>query len=328
MQPSTVLVTGSSGFIGTHLMAHLAAKGIPAYGLDVRPPDARFLQNHTTCDLLDEGALTAAIERIAPDIIVHLAARTDLDGATVDDYPANSTGVANLIKAIRGAPSVSRCLFTSSQLVCRVGYLPQHDEDYCPPNPYGASKVLTERVVRSQDGGGVTWCLFRPTTIWGRGMNAHYTSFFNRLKRGHYFHPGHQDLFKSYGFVGNTVFQIAKFISAPRDTIQGQVFFLADYEPISLPRWIDSIASGLGAKQPPRVPLGFCKGLAILGDGFRKLGCERFFPLNSFRLNNILTEYTYDMGRTQGICGELPYSYEDGIAELVAWMNGPQNEAS
>lgn len=328
MQPSTVLVTGSSGFIGTHLMAYLAASGVSAFGLDVRPPDPRFQQHHVTCDLLDEESLVAVVRRIAPDVIVHLAARTDLDGATIEDYPANSKGVANLIKAIQLTPSVTRCLFTSSQLVCRVGYLPKHDEDFCPPNPYGASKVLTERVVRTEDGGGVTWCLFRPTTIWGSGMNAHYTSFFNRLKRGHYFHPGNRDLFKSYGFVGNTVFQISKFMTAPADTIHRQVFFLADYEPISLPRWIDAIASGLGAKQPPWVPLGLCKGLAVLGDGFRRLGWERYFPLNSFRLNNILTEYTYDMGKTQAICGTLPHGFEDGVAELVAWMNGLQNEAS
>jgi nucleoside-diphosphate-sugar epimerase len=231
-------------------------------------------------------------------------------------------GVLNLIKAVRKTPSIERCLFTSSQLVCRVGYIPENETDYCPPNPYGESKVLTERIVREEGGGGVTWCLFRPTTIWGAGMNAHYASFFSHLLRGCYFHMGKGSLNKSYGFVGNTAFQIAQFAQVPGEAIHGKVFFLADYSPLSLRDWINGIAAGLGRPTPHTFPLGLCRMLARLGDAFQNSRMERLYPLNTFRLNNILTEYQYDLHATQQICGDLPYGFDAGLNELVAWIKG------
>jgi len=301
-------------------MNYLQDQGYTAIGLDIKEPSSHFKGLHHTCDLLDKDHLVKTVQHLKPDAIVHLAARTDLEGLTTDDYAVNSIGVANLTDAIFSTKSVQRCLFTSSQLVCRVGYIPTHNEDYCPPNAYGMSKVLTEREVRRSDGGGAPWCLLRPTTIWGRGMNSHYAAFFRHLRNGRYFHPGRQDLYKSYGYVGNTVYQIEKFLVSPNDAIHRQIFYLADYEPISLPRWIDAIAVGLERTPPHAVPLLLCRVLAKVGDLFRRVGLERHFPFNSFRLNNILAEYKYDLSATQQICGALPYSLEEGVTELVAWV--------
>lgn len=320
MHPRKILVTGSSGFIGTHLLHHLEGLGYQVFGLDLKAPHDRFLNVHHACDLMDRVSVTRILQTAQPDAVVHLAARTDLNGATDADYPVNSIGVANLLAAIRETSSVKRCLFTSSQLVCKVGYLPAHDGDYCPPNPYGASKVHTEQEVRLHDGGGAIWCLLRPTTIWGSGMNAHYAAFFRHLKHGRYFHAGNKDLFKSYGYVGNSVHQIERFLSAPAESIHRKVFYLADYEPISLPKWINGIATALGKNPPPSVPLWICRSLATIGDGFGQVGLERLFPLNSFRLNNILAEYVYDMSRTREVCGDLPWTMTDGIRDLAAWI--------
>jgi hypothetical protein len=37
-------------------------------------------------------------------------------------------------------------------------------------------------------------------------------------------------------------------------------------------------------------------------------------------LNNILTEYIFDLSQTEQVCGELPYSLEEGVKELVYWL--------
>src|SRR5438067_6624986 len=103
-----------------------------------------------------------------PEAVVHLAARTDLDQKRdLAGYAANIEGVGNLVAALRGTPSVRRAIYTSSQLVCKVGYVPMSDDDYRPNTKYGESKVWTEKIVRREDGGGVEWCLVRPTTVWG-----------------------------------------------------------------------------------------------------------------------------------------------------------------
>ena len=54
-----------------------------------------------------------------------------------------------LIKIADNIQSIERILFTSSLLVCENGYIPNSDDDYCPPNLYGESKVIGEKIVKS-----------------------------------------------------------------------------------------------------------------------------------------------------------------------------------
>jgi len=322
-----VLMTGSSGFIGTHLVKALLAKGKDVCGLDIQAPTAptagfRFER----CDILDADGLTRVLADYKPHAVVHLAARTDLNGKGMPDYAANVEGVKNLVGAVTATPSIRRCLYTSSQLVCRIGYVPGLEDDYKPGTLYGRSKVLTEKIVRDHDGGGVTWSILRPTTIWGPGMNPHYQAFLWLIQKGTYFHTGRRPLWKSYGYVGNTVFQFAKMLEAPAEVVHRRLFFLADYAPLSLRAWTNAIQKEMGARPIPTVPVLFAKGLAAIGDGVKLLGNKRF-PLNSFRLNNILTEYQVDLSATRAVCGEVPYSVDDGVKATVAWFLGKRGKS-
>src|SRR5205085_4177535 len=119
-----VLVTGSAGFIGRRLVSALAHANHVVAGLDKRdpPPESALMSANYVCDILDRDALEQAVRAFAPDAVAHLAARTDLDEtAGLAGYAANVEGVNHLVGAIQSAPSVRRCLWTSSQLVCRVG---------------------------------------------------------------------------------------------------------------------------------------------------------------------------------------------------------------
>ena len=169
-----ILVTGSSGFIGQALVRRLRTEGCAVVGLD----KVRAATTDIDCDILDADRLKAAVQNVAPDALVHLAARIDLDEKTnLAGYAANIEGVENLVEAVRLTPSIRRGIWTSSQLVCRVGYVPKSDTDYTADTLYGKSKVRTEQIVRSANGGGREWCLARPTTVWGPGMSAHYQRF-------------------------------------------------------------------------------------------------------------------------------------------------------
>ena len=317
-----VLLTGSSGFIGNHLLRLLGRKGYDALGLDIRSPvDQSSLDKFVVCDLLDLETLRSVFASYRPTIVIHLAARTDLnENRSLQGYAVNIDGTKNLIQAIEDAGCVKRALFTSSQLVCGVGYMPKSDTDYRPSNLYGESKVLGEKIVRESNLRGVTWSLLRPTTIWGEGMSAHYRRFLSLVQQGRYVHIGHQPLNKSYGYVGNTAYQYLRFIEAKESDIHGKTFYLADYRPLSLRQWVDSLAAGFGAGKVKTIPVPIARVLAWAGDLLIAMGFKNF-PLNSFRLRNILTEYIFDMSSTEKICGRLPYSMSNGVDTTVKWFN-------
>jgi nucleoside-diphosphate-sugar epimerase len=311
-----VLVTGSSGFIGQALVRRLKAAGWEVAGLD----KGSSATAPYVCDILDAARVNEAVEEFAPDALIHLAARTDLDERTdLAGYAANIEGVQNLIAAVRLTPSIKRAIWTSSQLVCRVGYVPRNDTDYTADTLYGRSKIRTEEIVREQDGAGREWCLVRPTTVWGPGMSAHYQRFLRMIQRGHYFHVGTDPLWKSYSYIENIAFQYLRLLQAPADSVHRKTLYLADYNPIDLLAWSDAFQRAFQSRPIPHIPLAVARTLAYGGDAVNAIGLRRF-PFNSFRLNNVLTQYRFDTKATEAICGPLPYTMEQGVAETVAWF--------
>ena len=321
MAADRILVTGSSGFIGGWLVEELKRSGREVVGLDkVPPPLSLGLDDFIACDICDRAALLDAVQWARPHAIVHLAARTDLDETRhLQGYATNIDGVRNVVDAVHQTKSIRRAIYTSSQLVCRVGYVPKNDVDYCANTLYGQSKVLTETIVRETDGGGVAWCLARPTTVWGPRMSPHYQSLLMYITNGKYFHCGSAELFKSYIYAGNIAYQYRRLLEAAAPTLNRQTFYLSDYIPLSLRAYTNGLARELGAKPVPTLPLALAKALAVAGDTLNACGLKSF-PFNSFRLNNILTEYIFDLSRTQAVCGPLPFSQEQGIVATARWF--------
>jgi GlcNAc-P-P-Und epimerase len=320
-QTVRVLITGGSGFIGTHLVAHFATHGHEVVNFDIAAPrneQQRRLWHKG--DLLDRVALGGLMQDFSPEVILHMAARTDLHGRSVNDYPANTRGVENLIAAIEQQPSLHRLIFASSRLVCRIGYTPQDEHDYCPTTPYGESKVLGEKLVRAAAlRMPCPWAIVRPTSIWGPWFEEPYRTFFLSIARGRYVHPGSERILKSFGFVGNTVHELQCMLDAPASSIAGKTFDLADYPPIDVAVMANAIQQSFGAAPIRTVGLGLLRPAAWLGDCLKACGW-RNPPLTSFRLNNLLTPMVHNLEPMRAICGDLPYSMEDGVRITTAWL--------
>lgn len=317
---SKLLITGGSGFIGTNAVEYFSRRGYSVLNLDIKPPvNPAHRALWRQCDIRNKAEIGREVSAFAPDYVLHLAARTDLaERRSLSGYSANIEGVENTLAAVESTGSVRRAIFASSRMVCRIGYRPANETDYCPPNLYGESKVIGERMVRSA-GLRRDWTLVRPTSIWGPWFDVPYKIFFTTIARGLYFHPGGCDPVKSFGFVGNTVYQLHRLLDAPRDSVNRKTFYVCDYPPLRVRKWAEMIRIAMRRRPIPVVPMPALKVAARCGDVLERAGWYRV-PLTRFRLDNLITDMEYDTEELASLCGELPYGLEQGVAETVAWM--------
>jgi len=317
-QACKVLVTGGSGFIGTNLVAAYRAAGVTVANLDLAAPRNRADADlWTRVDLTRADELRSVVMRFAPTHVFHLGARTDLGGSSPADYSANVGGVAAFLDVLSELETpASRIVVASSRMVCRIGYQPVSDEDYCPSTPYGESKVETERLVRAAT--DLPWVLARPTSIWGPWFDIPYRDFFLNVARGRYVHPTGKRIEKNFGFVGNTIWQLHKLMTAPDEKVLGRTFYLADDPPIEVRDLADRISAALGRRRPRDVPLPVLTAMARAGDLLERAG--RRAPLTSFRLANLLTPMYHDLDPLTAVAGQPPFDLDVSVPATVEWI--------
>lgn len=314
-----VLITGASGFLGTNLVEACLRCGVAVINLDQAPPrNGAHRPVWKEVAPLDGIAVSAAVADFRPTLVFHLGARTDLHGRTLDDYAENIEGVRVMIDACNAVPDIRRVIFVSSRLVCRIGYQPRGDDDYCPTTLYGESKMVGERIVREADP-QYDWLIVRPTSIWGPWFGAPYRGFFDTVANGRYFHIKHRAVKKSYGYVGNTVYQLERLANTPAAVLHRRMFYLADYPPTDLREMANLIQRHTQARRIRTIPQWPLTLVARAGNLLQRAGWSEP-PLTTFRLNNLTTEMVYDLAPLQDAVGPLPYSLEHGVRDTVSWM--------
>lgn len=261
------------------------------------------------------------VKKFLPDVVVHLAARTDLNGQALDDYSSNILGVEVLIAVIKGCSSIKRVLFASSMYVCRPGYKPEGNLDYEPHTIYGESKVESEQIIRGSDL-DVPWVIFRPTSIWGPWFGEPYSDFFNIVLNGKYFHMGDKACKKTYGYIENTVRQIESLIEADTAKIKSKVFYLGDWPEYDISEWADEIAKEIN-KKIISVPFVFFRFGAWFGDFLKVFGVK--FPMTSFRLKNMTTDNVHDLQSIMEFMPTLAVCRKDGVKRTIHWIDTLKN---
>jgi nucleoside-diphosphate-sugar epimerase len=315
-----VLITGGSGFIGTNLVEYYLAKGEAVLNFDIAPPrNAQHRPYWRQVDILDLQRLRAEIAGFSPTCIVNMAATTGTTdrGRKLEDYATNYEGVRNLISAGRDLPNLERVIFVSTMLVCRTGYQPKHDTDYCPDTLYGRSKMLGEKAVREAGQLPYCWTVVRPIGVWGPWFDIPYKNLFQSIQKGLYVHPGGSSVNQSLGFVGNTVCQLDRLLKAPRDKAHGKTFYLADYPATNMRSWVNLIQQAFRAPRIREVPVGILKVPARVGDIMKFLRWNTP-PLSTSRLRNMLTSFEFDLDPM--IAEDLPYTLEQAVQVTADWM--------
>jgi GDP-4-dehydro-6-deoxy-D-mannose reductase len=174
-------ITGGTGFVGPHLVAHLEAAGDEV----VLAPD-----ENTGFAITDRETVAREIARVRPDAIYHLAARSNVAQSWQDPagfLRVNVEGTQNVCDAARAA-SVARVLVVgSSEEYGRVDPgIDRVDEDtpLRPLSPYGVSTIAASYVaLQSWLGGGVETVRVRAFNHTGPGQSPAFfvPGFANRV---------------------------------------------------------------------------------------------------------------------------------------------------
>jgi len=318
-----ILITGGSGFIGTNLIETLRKTNAEILSVDMAEPK---LESHRQIwkkvDIREKNAIMATVKDFQPDYVIHLAARTDLNGKTLQDYDANMQGVSNLLDALEQVPNLKQAVFASSMYVCEPGYMPKDFEDYAPHTLYGESKVETERRIKECNP-RYTWSIIRPTSIWGPWFGEPYNKFFHIVLRHMYFHMGKRACRKTYGYVENAIYEIMSIFEADVEKVNRKVFYIGDYEPYDITEWANEIAKESGI-WIPKIPYWCFKCAGWFGDLLKKFGIA--FPMTSFRLHNMTTDNVHNLEPIKAIAPNLPVSRIEGTKRTLDWINTVENK--
>jgi UDP-glucose 4-epimerase len=192
------LVTGGAGFIGSHLIDRLVARGDDVVVLDnLSSGDVAFLETHLSSgavefvrgDICNPEDVQRAMEKNV-DCVFHLAANPDIRlGTRITNTDLNQGTVAtyNVLEAMRQC-GVKNIVFASSSVVYGEHAPMPTPEDHGPCMPislYGASKQAGEGLISSWVGTfGIRAWIFRFANVIGaRGTHGVIFDFIHKLKK-------------------------------------------------------------------------------------------------------------------------------------------------
>jgi len=150
-----ILLTGSSGFIGTSFLEARSGHD-ELHGVDRRPPlePVEGVDYHVA-DLCDSDRVSSLVQRISPEVVIHLAAQARVEPSFEDPVGTYRDNVVATIHLIRAALQLGTdfktFVYASSETVYgpAIAYPTPETVSLNPQSPYAASKAAAEMLVRS-----------------------------------------------------------------------------------------------------------------------------------------------------------------------------------
>jgi dihydroflavonol-4-reductase len=317
-----VLVTGATGFTGSHLARWLQAKGDDVRALVRHPPNASALMRDgiaiATGDLLDAGSLRRASAGI--DVIYNIAALYRTAGLPGSTYRAvNADAVTTLITAA-GAEGVRRVVHCSTVGVHGDVEHPPANEDapLRPGDLYQETKVEGERLGRdAASRTGVELVIARPSGIYGPGDRRLF-KLFGAIARRRFVMLGSGRIFYHLTYVDDLCEGFRLCGSVP--AAAGRTYILAGGEVTTLNELVQVAADVAGVTPPSlRLPVwpvwlagAACEAICL------PLKIEP--PLYRRRVDFFTKSRAFDISRARQELGFQPVvTLRDGIRRTLEW---------
>jgi nucleoside-diphosphate-sugar epimerase len=318
----TAFVTGGSGFIGSRLIARLAADGwsVRALARSDRA-EARVTAAGATPVRGDIGS-TGALEAGARDaeVTFHLAAKAADWGAWREFRRVNVEGTRNVLAASRAART-RRVVHVSTEAALMHGQPLVAADERTPlalssPAPYPATKAAGEAAVISANGGGLETIVVRPRFVWGPGDTTLMPVMIEMVRSGRFRWIGGGRQRMSTTHVDNCVEALV--LAADRGT-PGAAYFVTDGKPVVFREFITALLATRGVEAPSgSIPLPVALAAARAAEAaWRLLPLPGAPPITRFAVWIAGLECTLDDSRARAELGYAPVvTREEGLAAL------------
>ncbi len=317
-----VLVTGATGFIGSHLVDLLLKKGHSVRCLLRATSDDRWIKGlpveKVTGDLFDTRALRTAVEGV--DYIYHSAGLTK--AKTPDEYfRANAGGTRNLLEAVLGYNSrLKRFIHISSQTA--AGPSPtkfpiNEDHPAAPITSYGKSKLAAEQECHKLRL-SIPWTIVRPPAVFGP-RDKDVFEFFSTMNKGLQPMVGLSEKYVSLIHVRDLVRGFV--MAGESEKSVGQIYFIASKDVYG---WkevgtVTRKVLGKGALRL-RIPEFGVYIIAAVAEGLASFS-KKPALINFEKARDMVQDYwTCDSSKALRDFGyEQDLSLEEGIRDAVEW---------
>lgn len=331
-EPTEIIVTGASGFVGKQLVSHLAKAGLT--GIATSRSRCVDLPNGWTWrmrqEMLESGAEPGEKNRV----LIHLEVKHHVQQPTEAELQAFQTVNVDGTRAWLSfceRQSIHRVVYFSS-----IKAVSNSDERPCSQSarnskpldetagtvgstPYGRSKWEAEQLISrwAQENSKRSALIVRPAVVYGPGNTANLYAMVDAIAKGRFLLIGSNDNVKSLVSLTNLCAAIVHLLPRTRPGVEA--FNIVDRESFSVRELASIMARELGVRWTGRsVPLPVAKAAARLGD-FISVLARRQFPLTSPRFA-ALTETTHFSCQKLVYTGfQHPETTAEGIAAMVKW---------
>jgi UDP-glucose 4-epimerase len=326
------LVTGASGFIGTHLCESFASQGVKVVALMRSPssPELKGVKTAFMSDILDREAIRRALDGVKS--VVHLAGRVharreDMHDPASECQRINVDGTRLLLDEAVSA-GVSRFVFISSVKAVAESSEVALDET-TPPLPgdaYGESKLEAERLVRVVSlREGLHAPILRLPLVYGPGIKSNMLRLFSAVDRGVPLPFASIRNRRSFAYVGNVIEAVATVLRTR--AAGGETFFVSDGIDLSTPELIRRISSSLG-RRPRLLPMPL-PAIRVAGGTLHLLSRITRFHFTQDSLTALVGSLFVDTSKIQQMTGyRAPVSVDEGLAQTATWLQARQRHAA
>jgi nucleoside-diphosphate-sugar epimerase len=333
--PHTVLVTGATGFVGSHVAEALARRGDSVRALARAGADTSFLEKAGITvvrgDLSDPASVKPAVEGV--DVVVHCAAKVG-DWGPVDEYrKVNVEGLRTLLDALLGRP-LHRFVHVSTLGVYEARHHYQTDETEPLPDKhidgYTQSKVEAERLAmqyhRKQN---VPVTVLRPGFVYGPRDRNMLPRLAARLRERSVIYIARGKYALNTTYVGN--FADAVLLAIDNPAAVGEIFNITDGEFVSKRKFFEAVADGLGLKRPrnfPSVPVWLARMMANWRESvFRKKNKPNPPRITQAQLKFAGLNLDFSIAKARTKLGYAPrVLFDEGMKQATDWYRAQESE--